>query len=73
MPPFVVLAIGALGAAVLVKMLARESRRVNAELDALRENEEQEGRAHAQAPRITLRRDPKTGDYRPGDEPSGKG
>ncbi|MBS9477382.1 hypothetical protein [Ancylobacter radicis] len=62
MPPFIVLALGALGAAALVKRLASESRRVNAELDARREGEE----ARA-AGRSTLRRDPVTGDYRPQD------
>ena len=60
MPPVVVLALGALGAAALVKLLSRESRRVNSELDAKREA----GSGQATA-RPTLRRDPHTGDYRP--------
>lgn len=63
MPPVIVLAIGAFGAAALVKLLARESRRVNAELDAVRRSEEPE----APLSRRTLRRDPSTGEYRPSD------
>lgn len=63
MPPVIVLAIGAFGAAALVKLLARESRRVNAELDAVRRSEE----AQAPLPGHTLRRDPTTGEYRPSD------
>lgn len=62
MPPLFVLALGALGAAALVKRLAGESRRVNAELDARRAAE-----AAREAGRGTLRRDPATGDYRPHD------
>ena len=63
MPPVIVLALGAFGAAALVKLLARESRRVNAELDAVRRDED----ATAPLPRRTLRRDPATGEYRPSD------
>ncbi|ADH91182.1 conserved hypothetical protein [Ancylobacter novellus DSM 506] len=63
MPPVIVLALGAFGAAALVKLLARESRRVNAELDAARRSEEPE----APLSRRTLRRDPATGEYRPSD------
>ncbi|WP_428032263.1 hypothetical protein [Ancylobacter sp.] len=63
MPPVFVIALGALGAAALVKVLTRESRRVNGELDAQR-RAEQAGRLDG---RTTLRRDPATGDYRPGD------
>jgi len=61
MPPVIVLALGVVGAAALVKLLARESRRVNAELDAARRAEE----ANEPAGRLTLRRDPATGEYRP--------
>lgn len=63
MPPVIVLALGAFGAAALVKLLARESRRVNAEFDAVRRSEE----AQTPLPRRTLRRDPATGEYRPSD------
>jgi len=59
MPPVIIAALGAFGAAALVKLLARESRRVNEELDTVR------GEAAADAPRPTLRRDPRTGEYRP--------
>ncbi len=59
MPPFIVLALGTLGAAALAKLLARESRRVNAELDAGRDADA------TAAPRETLRRDANTGEYRP--------
>lgn len=60
-PPVIVWTIAAVGAAALTKVLAREWRRVNAELDAHRRASE------AQAPeRIpTLRRDPLSGVYRP--------
>lgn len=61
MPPFLIVALGSLGAAALVKMLAHESRRVNAELDEAR-RDEQAASAPATA---TLRRDPSTGTYRP--------
>lgn len=63
MPPVIVLALGAVGAAALVKLLAKESRRVNAELDATRRAEE----ANEPTGRVTLRRDPSTGEYRPFD------
>lgn len=62
MPPFLIVALGAFGAAALVKMLARESRRVNAELDEVRRAEEAAKPATAK-----LARDPATGEYRPQD------
>lgn len=63
MPPVFVLAIGAIGAAALVKLLAKESKRVNAELDAARRD------VNAVRPdeTATLSRDPATGEYRPRD------
>ncbi|MCK0198787.1 hypothetical protein MWN34_17960 [Ancylobacter sp. 6x-1] len=60
MPPFLIVALGTIGAAALVKLLAKESKRVNAELDETRGTPAPEGDA-----RPTLRRDPQTGDYRP--------
>ena len=61
MPPFVLWIVGAVGAAVVVKFLAREGRRINAELDA--------ARAHATGDSTAgggkLERDPHTGIYRP--------
>jgi hypothetical protein len=58
-PPVIAWAVGAIGAVVMSKLLAREWRRVNDELDA---------RERAQVrveERGTLRRDPVTGVYRP--------
>lgn len=63
MPPVFVLAFGALGAVALVRVLTREARRVNAELDAQRRAEQ----AGQLGGRATLRRDPATGDFRPSD------
>ena len=65
MPPVLILAFGAFGAAALVKFMARESRRVNEELDAARAEAEPEA---APTKRPTLRRDPATGEYRPRDQ-----
>lgn len=64
MPPFLIVAIGAIGAAAAAaaRLLSRESRRVNTELDAVR----REGAARRPPDGgPTLRRDPKTGEYRP--------
>jgi len=62
-PPLVLWSIGALGAAALVKLLAREHRRINAELER--------ARSTPVGPRDratrTLRRDPSTGVYHPQD------
>jgi len=63
MPPLLILAAGAIGTAALVKLLARESRRVNAELDA----ERREEKAARETGRANLARDPATGVYRPRD------
>ena len=63
MPPFLVVAIGAIGAVALMKLLARESRRVNAELDETRRDA---GKVNQDAGHPTLKRDPATGEYRPG-------
>jgi hypothetical protein len=62
LPSIVVWALGAVGAAVLVKLFNREWQRVNAELDRARPvrvvDPERAGLP-------TLRRDPVTGEYRP--------
>jgi hypothetical protein len=63
MPPLIILAVGAIGATALMKLLSRESRRVNAELDETRRGT---GTADGRPARPTLRRDPSTGEYRPG-------
>ena len=56
-PPVIAWTVGAIGAVVMSKLLARQWRRVNEELDA-RERVRVEERG-------TLRRDPVTGVYRP--------
>ena len=63
MPPLIVFALGVMGAAVLVRWCVKEVHRVNSELD--------EVRARAVDPQNRdalpkLKRDPKTGEYRPG-------
>jgi hypothetical protein len=60
-PPIVIVALGAVGAAALVKFIAKQRDRVNAELDSLRVQKVSE----AVEKRPTLRRDPRTGIYRP--------
>lgn len=59
MPPIVVVALGALGAAAVVKVITAEVRRINATLDRHRAPVPDEP-----AP-IRLERDPVTGTYRP--------
>jgi hypothetical protein len=61
MPPVVLWIVGAVGAAVVVKWLAREGRRINAELDAARA----QAAGDSTAGRSKLERDPRTGIYRP--------
>jgi hypothetical protein len=64
MPPVIAMALGMLGAAALVRWCVKEVRRVNAELDDVR------GEAAAQPvdrnAMPKLKRDPATGEYRPG-------
>ncbi len=67
MPPQIDWALGIVGAAAAVKWLSAEARRVNATLDATRRAERDAqgpGPEPAEA-RPTLRRDPRTGVYRP--------
>lgn len=59
MPPIIVVALGALGAAAVVKVIAAEARRINAALDRHRAAAPEEP-----AP-VRLERDPVTGAYRP--------
>jgi hypothetical protein len=62
MPVFLICALGAAGAVVLVKLFNREWHRVNSELDRakpVRVNDPE------RAGLPTLRRDPTTGEYRP--------
>jgi hypothetical protein len=64
MPPVLALAIGMVGAAALVRWCAKEVRRVNAELDRVRARAATEPIDRGTLPK--LRRDPRTGEYRPG-------
>jgi hypothetical protein len=62
--PVLALALGVMGTAVLVRWCVREVRRVNAELDMVRERA-----ATARIDRNALPKlkpDPRTGEYRPG-------
>jgi hypothetical protein len=62
LPPVIVWAIGTVSAAVVAKLVVREWRRVNAELDRVRKASVAE---RERAARTTLSRDPATGVYRP--------
>ncbi len=64
MPAAFALAIGLMGAAALVRWCAKEVRRVNAELDHIRGGAGAEPVDRDALPK--LRRDPQTGEYRPG-------
>jgi hypothetical protein len=59
--PVIAWTLAAIGAAALAKVLAKEWQRVNAVLDAHERSAEQAAREHIP----TLRRDPRTGVYRP--------
>ncbi|WP_024280533.1 hypothetical protein [Xanthobacter sp. 126] len=59
MPPFVVVALGALGAVALAKLISSETRRVNEALDRRRKAETGDLKT------VRLERDPATGEYRP--------
>lgn len=59
MPPLFIVALGALGTAALVKILANETRRANARMDRQRAAET------GALKTIPLERDPVTGEYRP--------
>ncbi len=62
-PPMIAWAVGAIGAVVMSKFVAREWHRINDELDA-RERDERAAKVRV-VDRGTLRRDPATGVYRP--------
>ena len=64
MPPVFALALGLMGAAVLVRWCVKEVRRVNAELDEMRARSAGEPIDRDALP--TLKRDPQTDEYRPG-------
>jgi hypothetical protein len=63
MPPLIVIALGAMGGAVLVRWALREAQRINHELEEARLAKVREGRRDDRG--RTLRRDPVTGVYRP--------
>ncbi|CEG08897.1 hypothetical protein BN961_02317 [Afipia felis] len=60
MPPLVLIALGVLGGAALLRLATKEGRRVNRELDEIREQEASDSNGA-----VRLRRDPQTGTYRP--------
>jgi len=64
MPPVLALALGVVGAAALVRWCFKEMQRVNSELDAVRAKRPVEPVDRNALP--TLKRDPQTGEYRPG-------
>jgi len=61
LPPVIAWTLAAIGAAALSRVLMRQWRRVNAELDAHARAAEPVAREHLPK----LRRDPNTGEYRP--------
>jgi hypothetical protein len=64
MPPVFALAIGVMGAAALVRWCVKEMQRVNNELDDVRQRAAVEPVDLRNLPK--LKRDPNTGEYRPG-------
>ena len=64
MAPVFALAVGLMGAAAIVRWCAKEVHRVNAELDNFRSDPTMEPIDRGSLP--TLKRDPRTGEYRPG-------
>ena len=64
MPPVVALALGVVGAAALLRWCVKEVQRVNANLDDVRQRATVEPVDRGALP--TLKRDPHTGEYRPG-------
>jgi hypothetical protein len=61
MPPTLLLALGAIGAALAAKLLSDAHKKANEDLDTLRREPKPDERANIP----TLKRDPKTGKYRP--------
>ena len=64
MPPVISVTLGLLGVAALARWCVREMHRVSAELDGIRAMSAAEPIDRNRLP--TLRRDPRTGEYRPG-------
>lgn len=63
-PPVFAWMLGAVGAAAVARWVMRETRRINSELDRMRAEPPGETAGRDALP--TLKRDPKTGEYRPG-------
>lgn len=61
--PLVKWSLAAMGGAMVVHWVVKEARRINEELDNQRRVKV---RVSDQERRLTLRRDPRTGEYRPG-------
>ena len=64
MPPVIAVTLGLFGAAALVRWCVKEAHRVNTELDEVRGVEPAAPVDRGVLP--TLKRDPSTGEYRPG-------
>lgn len=65
-PPLLAWTLGALGAAYVVKLLAKQWRRANADLDRRKDTPIAEPKPEPKPEAVpTLRRDPVTGIYRP--------
>ena len=62
LPPIIAWTLGAIGAVVVMKLISREWQRVNAELDEARPVRVTDPERERLP---TLRRDPRTGEYRP--------
>lgn len=59
MPPLILIFAGIVGGAALVRLVAKEARRINRELDETRQRDLNKGEV------TKLQRDPQTGSYRP--------
>ena len=64
MHPVMIVTIGMVGAAALLRWCVREVHRVNTELDGVRARAQVDPADRKALP--TLKRDPRTGEYRPG-------
>ncbi|MFZ2066180.1 MAG: hypothetical protein WAV27_09380, partial [Xanthobacteraceae bacterium] len=64
MPPVIAVTLGLMGVAALARWFVKEMQRVDAELDGIRATSRVEPIDRHRLP--TLRRDPRTGEYRPG-------
>jgi hypothetical protein len=60
--PLIRIALGAIGSAVVIRWVVKEVRRINAELDRVKAAAKVDAAAREELP--TLRRDPRTGDWR---------